>query len=210
MTASATPATSSEAPPSLAPPTGPGEARRRRPLGRLILWPIGLAVLGLLVVIGVRLAQGDRSLGEVKLKPYRAPDFSLMQFNGERFSLGDQRGKVVVVNFWASWCIPCKTEAPILESAWQRYHSQGVEFVGVDIKDTPEDARTFLQRYTITYPNGFDEKKQVYIDYGVYGLPETFIVDRQGFVSHHVIGATTQAQLDSWLIPMLGNQDPKP
>lgn len=181
------------------PPPGPAETRPRRSIGRRVLWPLGLAVLGLMVVIGMRVAQGDRSLGEVKLKPYAAPNFALTQFDGAPFSLAGQRGTIVLVNFWASWCIPCKEEAPILESAWQRYQSQGVVFVGVDIKDTPDDARAFLQRYAITYPNGFDEKKQIYIDYGVYGLPETFVVDRQGFVIHHVIGETTTAQLEGWL-----------
>ena len=164
--------------------------------------------LGLVIAVGIKLARGDQQLGEVKLHPYAAPNFSMTQFSGDPFSLDAERGKIVVVNFWASWCIPCQSEAPILESAWQRYRSQGVVFVGVDIKDTPEDARSFLQRYASSYPNGFDAQKSIYIDYGVYGLPETFVVDRQGMVTHHVIGPVTQSQLDGWLTPMLAQQSP--
>ncbi|HTE85088.1 MAG TPA: TlpA disulfide reductase family protein [Dehalococcoidia bacterium] len=177
----------------------PEEAPRRRFNARLVLWPLGLVILGLMVAMGFKVARGNSTLGEVKLKPYTAPDFTLTQFSGDQFSLADERGKVVVVNFWASWCIPCKDEAPILESAWQRYQRQGVVFIGVDIKDTPDDARNFIRRYNVTYPNGFDGKKLIYIDYGVYGLPETFVVDQQGLVQHHVIGPTTSAQLDGWL-----------
>jgi cytochrome c biogenesis protein CcmG/thiol:disulfide interchange protein DsbE len=91
----------------------------------------------------------------------------------------------------------------VLEGAFQRYQGQGVRFIGVDIKDTPDDARSFLRRHVSTYPNGFDAQKQIYIDYGVYGLPETFVVDRNGMVIHHVIGPVTEAQLDSWLRPLV-------
>lgn len=183
-------------------PAPAGQPRRRSRL-RLILFPIALAVMGIVVTLGIMLAKGNQTLGEVKLHPYPAPNFNMALFGGGQFSLAQQRGKVVVVNFWASWCVPCQTEAPILEQAWQRYRSQGVVLVGVDIKDTPEDARSFLERYGISYPNGFDAKKEIYINYGVYGLPETFVVNRQGLVIHHLIGATTAAQLDGWLAPLL-------
>ena len=177
---------------------------------RLVLVPLALAVLALAVVIGIRMQRGNPGLGEVKLKPYTAPDFSLSLLDGGRFSLDQERGKIVVLNFWASWCVPCQTEAPVLEDIWQRYSAHNVVVVGVDIKDTPEDARAFLRRYVSTYPSGFDSQKEIYIDYGVYGLPETFVVDPQGMVVHHVIGPVTQAQLQSWLDPLLAAQTRAP
>lgn len=177
---------------------------------RFVLVPLALAVLALAVVIGIRLQRGSPGLGEVKLRPYAAPDFSLSLLDGGRFSLDQERGKIVVLNFWASWCVPCQTEAPVLEDVWQRYGGHNVVVVGVDIKDTPEDARAFLRRYVSTYPSGFDSQKEIYIDYGVYGLPETFVVDPQGMVVHHVIGPVTQAQLQSWLDPLLATQSRTP
>jgi cytochrome c biogenesis protein CcmG/thiol:disulfide interchange protein DsbE len=170
---------------------------------RAVLLAIALVVLGLVTVMGLRLARGDHQLGEVKLQPYAAPNFAVDLFDGGHFSLAQERDSAVVINFWASWCVPCQTEAPVLEGAFQRYQGQGVRFIGVDIKDTPDDARSFLRRHVSTYPNGFDAQKQIYIDYGVYGLPETFVVDRNGMVIHHVIGPVTEAQLDSWLRPLV-------
>jgi cytochrome c biogenesis protein CcmG/thiol:disulfide interchange protein DsbE len=172
---------------------------------RWVLLPITLAVLGLLTVFGIRLARGDSQLGEVQLHPYTAPNFGMALFGGDNFSLAQQRGRVVVLNFWASWCVPCQQEAPALERVWQRYRDRNVVLVGVDIKDTPDDAHTFLQRYIATYPNGFDSQKQIYIDYGVYGLPETFVVDQDGMVLHHIIGPVTEAQLERWLDPLVAN-----
>jgi cytochrome c biogenesis protein CcmG/thiol:disulfide interchange protein DsbE len=183
----------------------PAGGRRRL---RLVLLPIAVCEHALLGVMGVRLWRGDQSLGEVKLQPYAAPDFALTLFDGDRFALDQQHGKVVVLNFWASWCDPCKTEAPALESVWQRYRDDGVVFVGIDIKDTPEDARSFLERHAASYPNGFDSQKQIYIDYGVYGLPETFVVDPRGMVVHHAIGPVTSAQLERWLDPLVATRPP--
>ncbi len=120
-----------------------------------------------------------------------APAFTLRLFDGGTLRLEDLRGKVVFVNFWASWCPPCRDEAPALEGAWHRYKDQGVVFVGVDIQDKEPAARAFLAEFGITYPNGTDPTNLVAIDYGVWGIPETFFIDTKGRITHKHVGALT-------------------
>lgn len=98
---------------------------------------------------------------------HQAPPFTLPLFEGQSISLESLRGKVVFLNFWASWCVPCRAEARTLEVAWLKYRDQGVVFVGVDIQDKEQDAREFLREFGITYPNARDASGRAAIDYGV-------------------------------------------
>jgi len=116
----------------------------------------------------------------VKTAFTQAPEFSVSLYSGESLRLVDLRGRPVMVNFWASWCPPCRDEAPLLEQTWRAYRDRGVTFVGLDIWDTEQDARTFMRKYDITYLNGPDDGGRIAIDYGLTGIPETFFIDRQG------------------------------
>jgi cytochrome c biogenesis protein CcmG/thiol:disulfide interchange protein DsbE len=133
----------------------------------------------------------------------RAPDFTLTLFDGRSLGLQELRGKVVFLNFWASWCPPCRAEARTLEAAWQKYKDQDVVFVGIAIQDTEEDARAFLREFGITYPNGRDPTSKIAIDYGVWGIPETFIIDGQQRITYKHVGgigwAAITAKLDEAL-----------
>ena len=112
-----------------------------------------------------------------------------------RVDLTELRGTPVVLNFWASWCIPCREEAPILESEWRRARAAGVLFVGLDMQDVTEDARDFISEFDITYLNVRDQRKDVARRWGVTGIPETFFITRDGKVVGHVIGAVTPEQV---------------
>ena len=124
-----------------------------------------------------------------------APGFALTLFDGQAVALDDLRGKVVFVNFWASWCPPCRAEAPMLEATWRRLQEQGVVFLGVNTQDEEPRARGFLQEFGITFPNGRDPDGRIAIDYGVWGLPEAFIVDPAGRITYKHIGTLGQALL---------------
>lgn len=118
-----------------------------------------------------------------------ASSFTLTLFDGKTLRLEDLRGKVVFLNFWASWCPPCRAEARTLEAAWQTYKGRDVVFVGVAIQDTEANARDFLREFGVSYPNGMDQSGKVAIDYGVWGIPETFLIGREGQITYKHIGA---------------------
>ena len=143
----------------------------------------------------------------------RAPSLTLTLFDGKVIRLEDFRSKVVFLNFWASWCVPCRAEAKTLEAAWQKYKNRGVVFLGIDIQDKEEDAQAFMKEFGITYLNGRDASGKIAVDYGVWGIPESFFIDRQGQITYkHVgeIGAQTiAAKLDEALRGTVSVQEGK-
>ena len=120
-----------------------------------------------------------------------APGFSLRRVGATgTLDLASLRGKPVVLNFWASWCVPCKGEAAMLEQAWRRYRKQGVVFVGVDYHDVTSDAQKFLSHHGVTYPSVQDGSGAVADSYGVLAVPETYFIDRKGrLVGAHIVGS---------------------
>jgi cytochrome c biogenesis protein CcmG/thiol:disulfide interchange protein DsbE len=170
---------------------------------KIALQAAAVAVVALLIALltwqVVRTDQGKQLSGKVDegQKP-AAPVFRLDQLHGSKtVSLADYRGKAVVLNFWASWCAPCKDEAPALESAWQRWRSKDVVVVGVDIQDFGTDAQRFVDRYGLTYPVLRDKEKWTWGRYGLTGLPETWFVDRQGrLVGEHFEGPVSADDLN--------------
>jgi len=125
-----------------------------------------------------------------------AKDFTLKRLNGDgSLQLSSLRGRVVVVNFWASWCNPCKREAPLFQSASERYRSR-VAFVGVDTTDFSGDARGFLDRYGVTYPNVRDPNGRVLHKYGGLPIPRTYVINRTGRVVGYIFGETRRDRLE--------------
>jgi cytochrome c biogenesis protein CcmG/thiol:disulfide interchange protein DsbE len=170
---------------------------------KIALQAAAVAVVALLIALlawqVVRTDQGkalDSKVSEGQ-KPV-APVFALDRLDGSgTVSLADYRGKAVVLNFWASWCAPCKDEAPQLESAWQRWRDKGVVVLGVDIQDFGTDAQRFVDRYRLSYPVLRDKEQWTWGRYGLTGLPETWFVDRRGrLVGEHFEGPVSAEELD--------------
>jgi cytochrome c biogenesis protein CcmG/thiol:disulfide interchange protein DsbE len=133
-----------------------------------------------------------------------AAAFALTGFDGRPVSLEALRGQVVVVNFWASWCYPaCYEEAPALEAGWRRYRERGLTVVGVAIQDKDPASREFIERFGLTFPNAPDPTGKVAIDYGVYGVPETFVIDRRGTIRRKHVGAVTESVFREVVEPLL-------
>jgi cytochrome c biogenesis protein CcmG, thiol:disulfide interchange protein DsbE len=121
-----------------------------------------------------------------------APDFTLERLDeGGQLQLSSLRGKAVVLNAWASWCGPCKEEAPFLEQVWRANRERGLVVLGLDAKDFRGDARRFAERFGLTFPLVYDGPGDAIGDYGVTGFPETFVIDREGKVVHAFAGAVS-------------------
>jgi cytochrome c biogenesis protein CcmG/thiol:disulfide interchange protein DsbE len=167
---------------------GQGAAQR---VGQAIALVGVAALLGLLVW---KVAFGDEQTAADDLAAGRlvkAPAFTLDRLDREaRLSMADLRGKAVVVNFWASWCVPCRDEAPVLQQTYERYRKQGLVVLGIDVNDFRKDARRFMRRHGLTYPVVYDGKGSTVGKWGVRGFPETFFVDRSGkLVGERIEGA---------------------
>jgi cytochrome c biogenesis protein CcmG, thiol:disulfide interchange protein DsbE len=170
---------------------------------KLILQAAAVMVVALLVaLLGWQVARQeegrglDAAVAAGKRPP--APDFTLESLDGgETISLSDYRGKAVVLNFWASWCQPCKQEAPLLQKAWERHRDEGLVVLGVDAQDLKSDARRFVERYGLTYPILHDRNGVTLGRFGYSGFPETWFVDREGrLVGEHVVGEFSEEQLE--------------
>lgn len=163
---------------------------------KILAYGITLAFLGLLGWGLVKGYAGPRSEGP-------APDFTLHTFDGQQITLSDLLGHVVVINFWASWCPPCREEAPYLESSWRKYKDQGVFFLGVDYVDTETIARAYMAEFDITYPNGPDIGTRIAQDYRIQGVPETFFVGKDGALRGVKVGPLFPPELDEKLAELL-------
>lgn len=167
--------------------------------GRIFAW---IAVIGILIILAVgllRSQQGSVNVGQ------KIPDFALTTFDGQNIRSADLRGKVLVINFWASWCKPCEQEAADLEAAWRFYQGRGdVVFLGVNYVDTEPEARAYLQKFEITYPNGPDLGTRISQAFRIRGVPETYIVDQQSILQFVQIGPfRSLTQIKAVIDPLL-------
>ena len=175
-------------------------ARHRRPRARRWRW-VAVAV-GLVLIVGWAFVAG-RSLGRDPravrsvLIGKEMPAFSLSALGGGEIDSAAYRGEILVVNFWASWCVPCIREAPELEAFSRRWEGRGVNLVGIVYNDTEGPAAEFRDRFGLTFPQGLDPDGRAAIDFGVFGVPETYVIDLDGTVMAKLIGAVDAATLES-------------
>jgi len=164
-------------------------ARRAKLVGQGVA--VGLVALLFILLAWTLLTHegGDLAAAATRGERPQAPDFTLERLDREgELTLSSLRGKPVVLNFWASWCAPCKDESPFLEQVWQQNRDRGLVVVGVDARDFRSDARKFMRRFDLTFPVVYDGPGDEADDYGVIFLPETFVLDREGKVVEAIIG----------------------
>jgi cytochrome c biogenesis protein CcmG/thiol:disulfide interchange protein DsbE len=183
---------------------------REGPSGRKLVYRrrtiAGLAVAALVsgtlvIVLFLRLMSVGAALATDPVSPivgHPAPNFTVLTWNGrvgQLVKLSDFAGKPVVVNFFGSWCAECGEEQPVLDAAWQKYHSQGVQFIGVAFRDEQAPATTYLQQQGVTYPCGPNPSDTAVVDYAVTGAPETAFINRDGVVVSKFIGPIDDGSL---------------
>ncbi len=169
-------------------------------MGLTITMALSGALMLILLARLIGASQAVASAPPYPLVGHAAPGFSIALWNGaagQNLRLSDLKGKVVVLNFWASWCDNCTQELPALQSAYEQYHAKGVVFVGVAFADSIEHGKPFLQKYAVTYPAGPDADGSISIAYGVTGVPETIFIGRDGKIASKAPGGVDRATLDA-------------
>lgn len=159
-------------------------------IGRIVVWGVvGLVIAGL----GLMLNQSFR----VQPDSGNAPEFTLTTFDGQTVRLSDYRGRVVLVNFWASWCAPCEEEAAALQATYDKYKDRGVVFIGIAWVDADAKSKAFIENHAVTYLNGPDLGTRIADAYRIRGVPETFMVNQAGQVIFFAARAVTQEELSA-------------
>lgn len=161
-------------------------------------------VIALLSLLAFGLVKANSTQRDTGL----APDFTLTGFDGRKATLSELRGKVVVINFWASWCLPCRQEAPYLEQTWRKYKDRGVVFIGVDYVDTDKEALAYIKEFDITYINGPDLGTRISQAFNIKGVPETYFVAKNGELRGVQIGPLQAPQLDQKIEALLSEPYP--
>lgn len=180
--------------------------RRGVPLwAQIIVWVFLVALL-VIVAMGLRRAQQGTVQPGQKIDNFTLTLFSDYEYAGKtEVTMEELRGNIVVINFWASWCKPCEQEAAELQEAWEIYEPTGeVVFVGVDYVDTEPEARVYLKKFGITFPNGPDLATNISQYFRIKGVPETYFIDREGVLQYVQVGPfTSLGQFQSIIDPML-------
>lgn len=184
--------------------TAPAPAKGRSiRWGTILIW---VAVVAVLAVLGWGLMNANATRPEPGAE---APAFEVQFFDGyewqgaDRASLEDMRGQVVVLNFWASWCVECRVEADLLENTWKQYKDDGVVFLGVAYVDSEPKSLAYLEEFNVTYPNGPDLRSTISDRYEVTGVPETFFIGKDGKVAHVQIGPVNSSVMNAQINKLL-------
>ncbi len=158
--------------------------------GRLLVIATGAGLLALLATLVIAMTRdvGQERLGDVDPGIERVRAFTLPTLDGERVAIADYADGPVFVYFWASWCAPCASEAPLIERLWAEYEPQGYTFIGINILDSERGAREFVERHGLTFPMMIDGDGDVYFDFGVNGVPEAYFLQPGLDVTRKYIG----------------------
>jgi len=173
-------------------PDGPARngAKKRFPVAVAVI--AAAVLIGLIVLFALQMKNAKQDTLEIGSA---IPNFTVTTFNGESYQKSQLAGKIILLNFWSSWCATCDEEGAILEEVWQEVKEDGdIVFIGVNYVDTEKDSLAFLEKYGITFPNGPDMGSRISRMFKVEAVPETYIIGRDGRLVAIMIGAFQSAE----------------
>src|SRR5215470_16386533 len=170
---------------------------------RAFLILLVVAALGLGAYVAVRHSARRPAASEPNPALRIAPNFDLIDLNGNPFHSSDHKNKVLLVNFWAAWCTPCADEVPQFVSLQQKYHDEGLQIIGISIDDSDSELRDFYRRYKINYPVIAGSQRIAQEYGGILGLPTTLVIRRDGDIEEKFVGATDFAMLEKHVVALL-------
>ncbi|MBI21758.1 MAG: hypothetical protein CL780_05895 [Chloroflexi bacterium] len=173
---------------------------------KILIYIIPISAIILLLILSILGKSNENSAFGVNSSFAFAPisipddqDFSVITLEGTKISKNDFNGKILVLDFWSSWCVPCQKEGPILSEISKEWKKRNVEFIGISVWDSKENVENFIQENQIKYPNTIDENGQMTVDFGVKGIPEKIIINPDGKIIKRIIGPNTQISLEKIL-----------
>ena len=165
----------------------------------IFLLAILIAGFTMFLAIGVMGTTTATSRSGKELVGKKAPSFVAPKVGGQLVSLENYKNKPLVLNFWASWCPPCRDETPGMERIWRKYEDQGVVILGINVQDGEKEAERYISEFGVTFSNALDLDGSITVDYGVTGLPVTFFIDNDSVVTGRWVGSISEDRLDNWV-----------
>lgn len=165
-----------------------------------------LLIIFFILLLLVTIFGNRTSIKESPLVGKKAPDIHIESFDGTKIQLRDYNDKIVLLNFWASWCMPCKQEAPEIDSSWNKYRNSDVVFIGINILDDESNARRYLDEYKPEYLNGYDREGNIALEFGVSGVPETYFIGKDSIIMDKYVGPLSEELIHKYIDRIKSNR----
>ena len=175
--------------------------KNSKKLKATVIFLLAMLIAGftIFLAIGVMGTTTATSRSGKELVGKKAPSFVAPKVGGQLVSLENYKNKPLVLNFWASWCPPCRDETPGMERIWRKYEDQGVVILGINVQDGEKEAERYISEFGVTFSNALDLDGSITVDYGVTGLPVTFFIDNDSVVAGRWVGSISEDRLDNWV-----------
>ena len=175
--------------------------KNSKKLKATVIFLLAMLIAGftIFLAIGVMGTTTATSRSGKELVGKKAPSFVAPKVGGQLVSLENYKNKLLVLNFWASWCPPCRDETPGMERIWRKYEDQGVVILGINVQDGEKEAERYISEFGVTFSNALDLDGSITVDYGVTGLPVTFFIDNDSVVTGRWVGSISEDRLDNWV-----------